>query len=110
MTVIEFNRLTEKILNKVKNILIKKGQEYNFEETDRLDCFKKAAALQGVNTSQGLYGMMVKHIISLADFVKEGKIRSLEKWEEKIIDNIAYLILLRATISDDELIEENPHE
>ena len=82
-------------------MLVKKGQEYNIDDDDRLDCFKKAAVLMNSSTTEAVYGMMVKHVISLADFVSSGKDYTEEKWLEKLIDNSAYLILLWAAIKDD---------
>lgn len=103
MTRTEFNKLVEKSLERISNTLIKKGQEYNFEEQDRLDCFKKAAALQNCSTTKATFGMLAKHIVSISDFVASGNIYSEEKIDEKVFDTICYLLLLKAAMIDDGL-------
>ena len=105
MTTKEFNKLVEESLDKIRNTLIKKGAEYNMDDQDRLDCFKKAAVLMNSSVSEAVYGMMVKHVISLADFVSSGKNYSEEKFNEKIFDNLCYLLLLKAAMIDDGRIE-----
>ena len=40
--------------------------------------------------------MLTKHIISIYDMVKTKKDYDIEKWDEKCIDSINYLLLLLA--------------
>ena len=47
--------------------------------------------------------MMNKHTISIHDYIEDyerEEDHSLEEWDEKILDHINYLILLRALIID----------
>ena len=91
----DFNTLVESKLDKVKSILIKKTAEYNLDE-DRLSVFKRAGALQSESAEEALLGMLTKHIISIYDMVKSKGDYPIEKWEEKCIDSINYLLLLLA--------------
>lgn len=48
--------------------------------------------------------MMCKHTVSIYDLIngyKMGRAIEPELWDEKIIDNINYLILLRAALYED---------
>jgi hypothetical protein len=49
---------------------------------------------------------MFKHIKSLADMIASEKAYSKELWEEKIQDNINYLLLLRALLEDDKMFKD----
>ena len=44
--------------------------------------------------------MMTKHTISIYDMVKSKEKFPMEKWEEKCIDEINYLLLLLAVEAD----------
>ena len=51
-----------------------------------------------------LSGMMCKHTVSIYDLIngyEEGRAIEPELWDEKIIDNINYLILLRAVLREE---------
>lgn len=85
-----------------RSILGVKANEYAVSE-DRLHNFKRAAALAGSTPEMALRGMLAKHIISVWDFVdrtEAGEQVPYEKWDEKIIDVINYMILLRAVVLD----------
>lgn len=95
MRVEEFNKLVEDNLKLIKNVLVKKTAEYNLDE-DRLSVFKRAGALQSETAEEALLGMLTKHIISIYDMVKDKGEYNLDKWQEKCIDSINYLLLLLA--------------
>jgi len=76
-----------------------KGGEYS-TEGDRLGNFKTAAALQNCTPEQALAGMMAKHVVSIYDMIGANCAGPLEMWDEKILDAINYLILLRALVSE----------
>lgn len=99
MNVLEFNEIIDKTLNNCTDVLCGKAKEYA-SDTDRLHNFKVAAALQGLTPVQALHGMMSKHIVSIADMCMSGEKYSAEMWDEKIGDNINYLLLLRALIKN----------
>ena len=102
----EFNNTMLDLLEKVKNIMLSKGNQYNENPSDRFDQFKKASTLTKISPVRTLYGMWVKHIISLSDMISSEKQYPRELWEEKIIDNINYLLLLAGAIKEFDLIEK----
>ena len=95
MNIKDFNELVESNLELVRSVLVKKTAEYNLSE-DRLSVFKRAGALQSETPEEALLGMLTKHIISIYDMVKDGGDYSLDKWHDKCIDSINYLLLLLA--------------
>ena len=102
MNSIEFERCFEERVEKCRQLLLKKAEEYSKDE-DRLHNFKVAAKLQGVNLITALAGMMAKHTVSVYDLVKkteEDDWSSSNMWEEKIGDSINYLFLLEAAVKE----------
>lgn len=103
MTNSDFSKIVDYQFNRCHNILACKSAEYDMETSDRFHSFKVAAALQNLTPKQALVGMMCKHVVSVFDMVETDGDYSIEKWDEKITDNINYLLLLRG------LIEEEKH-
>lgn len=104
----EFSNVLDDTILKSVSILKTKAGEY--AKGDRLHNFKVAAKLGNCTPEMALRGMMAKHIVSVWDLVKdteEGKSVSADLWDEKIIDSINYLILLRAIIIDREQVVNN---
>lgn len=101
-----FNQIIENKLEETHKVLLAKNAGYANE--DRLHAFATASALgpEGENRSQALAGMMKKHTVSVYDMINSGKTYSEEMWDEKIGDHINYLLLLRATIVEDGLVEK----
>lgn len=95
----EFERVAQNLLKKCYAIMFKRAMTYS-TENDRLANFRHAAGLTGRNMQQVLAGFMLKHTVSLYDMIETGYEYSLEHWEEKIIDHINYLILLRAILEE----------
>lgn len=104
MNNMDFAKCVEKQLVRCENLLLTKGQEYAGNDVDRLRHFKKAASFTDNNAKQALFGMMLKHIVSIADMC-ENSSRDVEKWEEKITDTINYLLLLYALVCEDEGVD-----
>lgn len=80
-------------------LLFSKRKEY--ATADVFHNFRRAADLQGITKEQALIGMMAKHVISVHDMVNEaaeGASFSAAKWQEKIGDNINYLLILWAMV------------
>lgn len=92
-----FNEIIEEQIEKCKETLIRKAQEYATE--DRLHNFKVAAALEGKTPVQALAGMMAKHTVSIYDMCRDG-CSNLNLWDEKITDHINYLLLLAALVRE----------
>lgn len=81
-------------------LLFSKRKEY--ATADPFHNFRRAADLQGITKEQALIGMMDKHVISVHDMVNEaaeGADFSADKWQEKIGDNINYLLILWAMVA-----------
>ena len=90
----------EDMIEHCKDMLLTKHTEYATE--DDFHNFNVAAALQNVTPQQALVGMMDKHVVSVHDLVNEqaeGREIPLEKWKEKIGDNINYLLILWAMVN-----------
>ena len=101
MTNVEFSAVLEQQLDRCRNVLGCKSKEYDLETGDRFHSFKVAAALQHLTPKQALCGMMCKHTVSVYDMVETDADYPLEKWDEKITDNINYLLLLRGLIEEE---------
>lgn len=97
----DFRANLDAIHEKIETILGAKGGEYA-TDSDRLHNFKVAAQVQGITKKEALSGMMAKHTVSIYDMIGDGKDHSLEKWDEKILDHINYLILLRAIVIEED--------
>lgn len=97
----KFNTVLDAQLDRIRAMLGTKAGEYA-TDGDRLANFKTAAALQGITPEEALRGMMAKHTVSINDMIKAGDPTrfSMEQWDEKITDNINYLILLRALVEE----------
>ena len=100
MTLKRFNEIVDDMLKTCKDTLAVKQNEYNLDE-DRLSFFKIGNDLTQLTPERTLYLMMYKHIKSLADMVASEKPYPKALWEEKLKDNINYLLLLRALLEDD---------
>lgn len=90
----------EDMLGHCEGTLLLKYSEYATE--DDFHNFNVAASLQNVTPQQALIGMMDKHVVSVHDLVNEhaeGREIPLEKWKEKIGDNINYLLILWAMVN-----------
>jgi hypothetical protein len=99
-----FQDVMRKTFAKCAEILTVKAGEYS-SLMDRLHNFKQAAFFQQTTPESALSGMMAKHIVSIYDFIADldiGRYRPLSQWDEKIIDTINYLVLLRALIVERE--------
>ena len=86
-------------IEKCKDVLIKKNDEYSSNDKV-LHNFEVASILTDTGIKQALAGMMVKHTVSVYDLIKKNEIDP-KIWEEKITDNINYLLILSAIIQDE---------
>lgn len=101
----EFDAVVQKRIEVIKKSLVTKGEEYANRTIakDRLHNFKRGAAISGKKTTNVLFGYWLKHITSVIDMVDQidaGELPTEALVEEKIMDNINYLILLDAAIAD----------
>lgn len=97
-----YEKSIKKMISHCESVLIEKHKEYATE--DDFHNFNVAAELQNVTSLQALVGMMDKHVVSVHDMVAEhaeGREITLELWEEKICDNINYLLILWAMVNQE---------
>lgn len=95
----EFNEIVKQTEQLVEKTLIKKQDEYNLDE-DRLSFFKHNACFLNKTPEEALWAMASKHFISLTDMINSKQTFTEEAFNEKIIDAINYLILLKGLIID----------
>ena len=104
MTPSKFKKLVDITLNRCDKVLNSKNREYA-RNNDKLHNFKVAAALGGDTPENALGGMMKKHTVSIYDYIKDAErniFHSSEAWDEKIIDHINYLLLLKGLVVERE--------
>jgi len=99
----EFNfyALVQERCEKIKDILAEKGAEYASDD-DRFHNFNVAARIYNTTPVKALKGMMLKHEVSVLDFIEwddtaPEKLTN-ELIDEKLGDNINYLILLEGLL------------
>jgi len=101
MTKKEFTTIVNTRLAKTKKTLCLKAEEY--ARNDRMSNFRKIAVLNNCTNEKALMILVSKHIVATTDFVNdldEGKLQSFERWNEKIGDIIAYMMLLDAMVQE----------
>lgn len=100
MTNEQFEEILNKRLELIRNVLGTKAKEYAFGG-DRLHNFKVASRAMEEPMSQALWGMAMKHLVSVIDLV-EGRLPNTQaNCDEKIGDMINYLILLEAALEEE---------
>ena len=96
-----FDKIVNARLEKIKNILGAKAEEYASYD-DRFHNFNVAGRMAGVTPEKALYGMMLKHEVSVIDLIEmagtEPSKLNESLIDEKIGDNINYLILLEGLL------------
>ena len=101
----EFIKSTEEALEQLMEILKYKGREYSTIDNTFAN-FENAIGTSMCDTREGvLWHYMLKHVVSIKDMVQElevggqfSKNYTEEYVNEKIGDNINYLLLLRAML------------
>lgn len=99
MTPKEFNKILESRISIMRLSLVQKATEYA-PGADRLHNFKVAAALKSESPAAALWGMNVKHIVSITDMVADPRAFSRDQWMEKIKDYMNYGVLLEAVVAE----------
>lgn len=100
----DFNNLVEEQFGICRAILETKGKEYAPDDSDRLSAFKTAGSVLHRTSIQALGGQMSKHTISLFEMI-ENDCTDLDLWQEKLTDQINYLLLLKGLLYDQEAPE-----
>ncbi len=93
----DFNTIVERRLTIIRRTLIHKAKEYASDE-NRFHNFDVAARMDGITPEQALLGMMRKHEVSVRDLINDPNSATNELINEKIGDNINYLILLEGLL------------
>lgn len=98
-----FNKLLKKRLAQITTVLESKSVEYS-TTSDKLYNFKRAAEVMRCSDTRALWGMYMKHFVSIQDIIEKidnsGDYPPVELLEEKIGDAINYMILLEAIIKE----------
>ena len=95
-----FDEITKARFEHCINLLCSKGEEYS-RNNDRLYNFKVAARMAGNTKFEALYGMWLKHIVSIQDMIFDaanGSLPSQKLIDDKLSDNINYSVLFEALI------------
>ena len=103
MTNVVFDQILDQVLHNIKDTLGTKAKEYSFK-SDRLSNFKDAARISGQTPLQVLNGFMLKHRVAFEDYIRcnAGNIEiPVNWWQEKIFDQINYLILAWALVLEE---------
>jgi len=117
----DFNDVVESAITDLRETLSKKGATYSGKE-DRLKNFKDAAELNHCLPVTALWGMVTKHIVALAQFIKmdeeefemvdydeeacfPASLTTEREWREKIGDIRCYLTLLEGLLIDEGIYE-----
>ena len=99
----EFNKTIEEALNKVLSLLVLKNAEYA-NTTDVFHNFRNAVGLSFYTKKESVaWEFNVKHLQSIKDIIdyieKNNSVNvNKEKLDEKIIDAINYLLIIRAMV------------
>ena len=91
----DFNTILMRRLDCIENTLATKAGEYA-GNGDRLHNFRTAARVMGSEMDEALWGMAMKHLVSVKDMIDAPDAPTKEMADEKLGDMINYLILLEA--------------
>lgn len=98
----QFEDVVQLTLEKCHEVLVAKGREYR-RNGNPFHQFEKGASITGQTREEVIWGMALKHFISIQDIRKdmvEGKLPSKELVDEKYGDLINYLLIEKASIYD----------
>lgn len=102
MTPLQFENVIEESLQRIRETLIVKGREYRRNDNP-FHNFEAAARKKNETREKALYGMAMKHTVSIDDIrndLDEGIIPSKDLVEEKFTDALNYLLLEKASLLD----------
>jgi hypothetical protein len=94
----QFNDILKFRLNAIQETLNNKAKEYAVG--DRLYNFKRAAEMLRTTPEKALFGMFMKHFVSVMDLVEGSIVPTEYLINEKLGDAINYLILLEAILKE----------
>ncbi len=91
----ELESLIQERIERCKEVLFKKSEEYS-SESDRMRNFNTAGRMLGIPPYKVAFMYMMKHFESVYEIVINDQPASPTLWEEKITDLINYLLLIDA--------------
>ena len=97
----QFEKLLKARLVKMEQTLGAKAREYA-TDSDRLHNFKVAAGISETSVEKALWGMALKHLVSVIDMIEGRTAVTPELVDEKIGDLINYLVLLEAVFMEEQ--------
>lgn len=95
-----FQEVLSKRLSQIEEVLGKKALEYVRNE-DRLHNFNVASRISNISREKALWGMGMKHLVSVIDIINDtviDKYPTPEMVDEKFGDLINYLILAEVSL------------
>ena len=92
-----FNNIVLSRIGKIEDVLADKAKEYA-KNTNRFWNFDVAARIANSTPEKALWGMAMKHLVSVIDIVNSPADATEELIDEKIGDMINYLILLEGLL------------
>ena len=104
MTRLEFDSVVDHRIQRIRDTLITKGNEYQNGSDDVFHNFKVAGRMRGISPEQALDGMLLKHLVSMQDIVGNTTYCTykpdLNLVNEKIGDIINYYLLLEGLLTE----------
>lgn len=97
-----FDQVIEETLTQVRELLIVKSKEYR-RNGNVYHNFEEGAKISGLSREKVLDGFLLKHEISIKDMTNDldlGIIPSIEKITEKFNDNLIYLLIKKAMLTE----------
>lgn len=101
----DYREAIQETFRMCEEVLVQKHAEYSSTYSP-FHNFCAAGEIIGESPFKALEGMMVKHTVSVYDMLKEPYLYPMSKWDEKIIDHINYLAILRAMLIDAQITSE----
>ena len=105
MTTKKFNENNEYIFTEATRRLSSKNKEYA-NENDRLHNFKCNAEYVGLSPDKVGMILLMKNLTALKDGIMDNREMSIEFIDEKLIDTICYLSLLRGLLIEDKIVSD----
>jgi len=95
-----FDDIVEYRIERIREVLTSKAKEYATND-DRFHNFRQAARINNTTTEKALWGMLLKHLVSVLDIVNDTPKKPFKEFiDEKIGDTINYLILLEGLLKE----------
>jgi hypothetical protein len=101
----DFNNHFENVVTKMRETLLKKGNDYSGKDrdTDRLNNFKNAAAVCGIKPEITCLNLIAVKINRAANLIAAGVKPENESLQDTAIDLACYSILFSAIINDKQI-------